>query len=77
MAVAPGCPEPLQELQSLLQGQPNLLISANGQADQLQQELEATGVELDACVHLREPSLLEPLPLFAPRASHSLTRDFC
>ncbi|EAU72846.1 hypothetical protein [Synechococcus sp. RS9916] len=59
--------EPLQELQTLLQGQPNLLISANGQADQLQQELEATGVELDVCVHLREPSLLEPLPLFAPR----------
>ena len=59
--------EPLQQMQSLLQRQPALLISGNGQAEPLEQELNAAGVNLNVRVHLREPSLLEPLPLFAPR----------
>ena len=59
--------EPLHQLQKLLQSQPFLMLSANGQAEPLQQELLTAEVDLDVCVHLREPSLLEPLPLFAPR----------
>lgn len=59
--------EPLQELQDLLREQPTLLIQTNGQRESLQQELKAAGITLDVRVHLREPSLLEPLPLFAPR----------
>ena len=67
--------EPLQELQSLLQGQ-QFADWCQRPGRSLQQELEATGVELDVCVHLREPSLLEPLPLFAPVASHSNSEIF-
>jgi ATP-dependent DNA helicase DinG len=59
--------EPLQELQDLLAEQPSLLISGNGQTVPLQQELTAAGFAADVVVHLREPSLLDPLPLFAPR----------
>ena len=59
--------EPLQELRELIEHQPALLLSGSGQADPLQQELTAAGLNLDVVVHLREPSLLEPLPLFAPR----------
>lgn len=59
--------EPLQELRELIEHQPALLLSGSGQPDPLQQELTAAGLNLDVVVHLREPSLLEPLPLFAPR----------
>ena len=59
--------EPLQELQELLAPQPALLISGNGQTARLHQELASAGFSADVMVHLREPSLLEPLPLFAPR----------
>ena len=59
--------EPLQELQDLLAEQPSLLISGNGQTVPLQQELTAAGFAADVVLHLREPSLLDPLPLFAPR----------
>ncbi len=59
--------EPLQELQHLLTEQPSLLISGNGQMVPLQQELSAAGFAADVMVNLRDTSVLDPLPLFAPR----------
>lgn len=59
--------EPLQELHDLLAQQPALLINGNGQTVQLHQELTSAGFQADVMVRLREPSLLDPLPLFAPR----------
>lgn len=59
--------EPLQQLQKLLQSHPFLMLSTNGQAEPLQQDLANADLNLDVVVHLREPSLLEPVPLFAPR----------
>ena len=59
--------EPIQPLGAVLGGQPALLISTDGASDHLPQELTAAGIALEVQVHLREPSMLEPLPLFAPR----------
>lgn len=59
--------EPFEQLNGLLQQRPAILISSGGEADPLPTELNRAGFEAEVIVHLREPTLLEPVPLFAPR----------
>lgn len=59
--------EPLNQLHALLKDHPILLLSSNGNSGPLQAELRSAGFQAEVHVHLREPSLLEPVPLFAPR----------
>jgi len=59
--------EPLNQLSGLLESHPALLISSSRESDPLQTELQRAGFDADVVVRLREPTLLEPVPLYAPR----------
>jgi len=59
--------EPLRQLHGLLNQRAAILISSAGESAPLQTELNDAGFDAEVVVRLREPTLLEPVPLFAPR----------